>query len=550
VDLLKAQHKFRKYSEVREILTARAQAGERQALDELSILQNAKSIASDRSTVGQVLPASGDVKDALSNPGLGFHVPLNQAVVVQPSMVEGITPWQQLEKDRREVEAEIEVASRTYLEDHQVMKNLRERLRRIDEGLLSELETERKRFDVDYRRLQQEITQLESKIPDYARSTEKLNKLRQEYMLGQEGDLAWGKAYTDLSKMITTMEFGVDKDRVDLRFREFSTLRDEDPVSPTKSKLAMMAVVLAVGLGLGVPFGLEQLNDQFTSLEAFERATGIKGIGVVPKSTTEVLENITRPMEDPSKKPNHVLECYRVIRAHLSLQAGDKPGAKVVMLTSSRPGEGKTTTSANLAWAFQSSGSRVLLVDLDFRRGRVHRLFKESRGPGLCQSLTGEMPLEETKRHTPLPLLDYYSRGDTVAGSSELLCRLGLEQAVEEWKNDYDWIILDTPPVLGLSETTSLQRVADGVVIVVKSESTHRRDVLDAIGQIQKSGARLFGVVLNSVDLSKVSNYYNYYYSSAHYYQAFDDEDEEFARPQGRTGGKPKVRISSTSLKA
>ncbi|WP_038165672.1 polysaccharide biosynthesis tyrosine autokinase [Verrucomicrobium sp. BvORR106] len=548
VDLLRAQHKLRKYDDVRSVITARRAVG-LDPLEELSILENAKTIATEKSTVGQVLPASGDMKDALTHPALAFGLPTAQQVVVQPNMMEGLRAWQQLERDKRTVEKEVEEASRTYLEDHDVMKKLREKLRLINEGLTAELDVERKRFDVDYRRVQQEIVQLETKIPEYAKSTEKLNKLRQEYTLGQEGDLAWSKAYTDLSKLVTTMEFGVDKERVDIRFREFTTLRDEDPVSPTKSKLAMMAMVLAIGLGLGVPFALEQLNDQFTSLEAFEKATGIKGIGVVPKSTPEILENITRPVEDGSKKPNNVLECYRVIRAHLALQAGNKEGAKVIMLTSSRPSEGKTTTCANLAWAFQSSGARTLLVDLDFRRGRVHRLFRETRGPGLCQALTGEMTLEETKRHTPLPLLDYYSRGDTVAGSSELLCRLGLEQAIEEWKHDYDWILLDTPPVLGLSETTSLQRVADGVVMVVKSEITHRRDVVEAIGHIQKAGAKLFGVVLNSVDLSKISNYYNYYYSSAHYYQMFEDEDEGLSQPQTRNAGKPKVRISSTSLK-
>jgi capsular exopolysaccharide synthesis family protein len=430
------------------------------------------------------------------------------------------------------------------------MKRLRERLRLVNEGLVAELAVERKRFDVDHRRLREEAVNLEAKIPEYARSTEKLNKLRQEYTLGQEGDLAWNKAYTDLSKLVTTMEFGIDKDRVDIRFREYSMLRDEDPVSPTKSKLAMIAVALAIGMGLGIPFGVEQLNDRFTSLESFERATGIRGIGVIPTSTTEFLEDVTRPVESNVRKPHHVLECYRVLRAQLALQLSATPGTKIVMVTSSRPREGKTTTSANLAWALQSSGARTLLVDLDFRRGRLHKLFNEPRGPGLCQALTGEFTLEETKRHTALPLFDYYSRGETVPGSSELLCRLGLEQAVEEWKTQYDWIVLDTPPVLGLSETASLQRVADGVVIVAKSDFSYRRDVLDTIAQLSKSGAKICGVVLNSVDLSKISNYYYYYYSSANYYNTFEDDEDERYTPAHQPMAKAKVRIPSSAIKS
>lgn len=526
LDILRVQHKIRQYDEVRGIMESRAQHGKIEPLEHLSLLESAKKSSLDDNPVGHlVVPATGDLKDALLTPTNSPAPLASQSIVVQPSMVEGLNSWQMLERDKRKVETEIAEASRVYLEDHEVMKALRTKQRQIDEALTTELDVERKRFEVERLRLGDQLKELESKLPEYSEMTEKLNKLRQDYKLGHEGDLAWTKAYTDLSKMIATINFGGDKDRVDLQFREFALLRDVDPVSPTKSKLAILAVVLGLGLAIGVPLGLEQINDKITSLAALEKLTGLKGLGIVPTSNSTFLEGVTRGIESDPRKPNHVLECYRVLRAHLGLQLGNREGAKVVMFTSARPSEGKTVTAANLAWTLQSIGAKTLLVDLDFRKGRVHNLFGVDRYPGFCQALTGELVLEDVVRHTHLANFHYCTRGNTSAGSAELLCRLSLEENIAIWRQQYDWIILDTPPVLGLSETTNLQRVADAVVLVVKAEKTHGKDVTEAVEQLMRAGAPMAGFVLNNIDMSKVSNYYYYYYSSSYYYQAFEEDD-------------------------
>ena len=548
LEILKVQHRLRRYEEIRAMLNSRLRNGQNDPLELLSLLESSKTAALGENPVGQlVIPASGDLKDALLAPPTApaMLAPPQQTVVVQPSMVEGLKSWQSLEREKRTLEKDLQEASRKYLEGHEVIQNLRTKLRQVGESLMSELESEKKRFEVERLRLVDQQKELENKLPEYSQMTEKLNKLRQDYTLGNESDLAWSKAYADLAKMITTIQFGADKERVDLRFREFSLLRDEDPVSPTKSKLAILALVLGLGLAIGVPIGLEQLNDKITSLSALEKLTGLKGLGIVPSTSSTFLEGVTRGIEQDPRKPNHVLECYRVLRAHLGLQIGGKPGAKVVMFTSARPSEGKTVTAANLAWTLQSIGVRTLLVDLDFRKGRVHKLFGVERMPGLCQALTGEMALDYAVRQTHLPNFDFCTRGNTSAGSAELLCRLGLEETIAIWKEQYDWIILDTPPVLGLSETTNLQRVADAVVLVVKAEKTHGRDVTEALEQLMKAGAPMAGFVLNNIDMSKVSNYYYYYYSSAYYYQAFEEDDE--APSAGTPASKAQSRRPATS---
>jgi polysaccharide biosynthesis transport protein len=522
LDILKIQHRLGRYEDVSKIISERGQT--LSPLEELSLLESAKNAALDQSRLGSILKTTGDVSSALS-PILTAPSPNPSTVVVQPQMVEGLTPWQQLEKSIRSTEVEIQEALRTYLEDHQIVKELRNRLRQQEEALAAELQVERKAFTVDKTRLENELVQLQKKLPEYTSFTEKVNKLKSDYTLDQEGDLAWTQAYTELAKRVTTMEFGIDKDRVDLSWKSFSLLRDVDPISPTKSKLLMMALALGLGLAAGIPFCMEHFNGRVVQLERLELATGYQGIGIVPKTESSFLEMVVRPNEEASLRPNNVLECFRLIRAHLSLDVQPRPGrhARVILCTSARPSEGKTSLAANLSWALQSMGQKTLLIDMDFRRGRVHRLFKESAGPGLCQALTRETPLKDVIRPAMAPLWDYIPRGTTVAGSSELLCRLDVETVIDNLAAHYDWIILDTPPILGLSETVGLQRLADACVVVARCNLALTRDVVDAITRLEKAGAKIAGFVLNEVDLSRVSNYYYYYYSSAHYYNQFDE---------------------------
>jgi succinoglycan biosynthesis transport protein ExoP len=521
LDILKIQHRLGRYDDVAKIISERGQT--LSPLEELSLLESAKTAALEESRLGAVLQATGDVGTALSTTLAVAARP--STLVVQPQMIDGLRPWQELEKSIRSIEVEIQESLRTYLEDHQIVKELRNRLRQQEEALTAELDVERKAFLVDKTRLQDELAQLQKKLPEYTSFTEKVNKLRSDYTLDQEGDLAWTQAYTELAKRVTTMEFGADKDRVDLSWKSYTLLRDVDPISPTKSKLLMMALALGLGLAAGVPFCMEQLNGRVVQLERLELATGYKGIGIVPKTESAFLEEVVRPNEEATLRPNNVLECFRLIRAHLSLDVQPRAGrrARVILCTSARPSEGKTSLAANLSWAFQSMGQKVLLVDMDFRRGRVHRLFKEKAGPGLCQALTREIPLKDVIRSAVAPLWDYIPRGNTVAGSSELLCRLDVETVVDNLAEHYDWIILDTPPVLGLSETVGLQRLADACIVVARCNIALTRDVVDAITRLEKAGAKLAGFVLNEVDLSKISNYYYYYYSSAHYYNQFDE---------------------------
>jgi capsular exopolysaccharide synthesis family protein len=141
---------------------------------------------------------------------------------------------------------------------------------------------------------------------------------------------------------------------------------------------------------------------------------------------------------------------------------------------------------------------------------------------GMSLLLHGRASVEDTIQKSPLPNLDVITRGPIIAGASEFLCKPMFDELVKRWRGEYDRIIIDTPPMLGLSEGTALQRVVDGVLLVVRSESTPKKDIRDAVTMLNKSGAHIFGFVMNRVDLHKLGNYYTYYYYSPRYYDSLE----------------------------
>jgi capsular exopolysaccharide synthesis family protein len=172
-------------------------------------------------------------------------------------------------------------------------------------------------------------------------------------------------------------------------------------------------------------------------------------------------------------------------------------------------------------------GARTILIDCDLRRGRVHAITNVSNELGMTHLLQGHCALEDCIQKTPLPLLDVIPRGPFTIGNTDLLAQPVFADLIKALRSEYDQIIIDTPPVLGLSETSSLQNQVDGVIFVVRAEVTPRKDVVDAVTILRKAGAHMFGLVLNDLDLAKVSNYYNFYYYSSSYYEDFETPPDE-----------------------
>ncbi|MFD1359112.1 CpsD/CapB family tyrosine-protein kinase [Fictibacillus halophilus] len=204
-----------------------------------------------------------------------------------------------------------------------------------------------------------------------------------------------------------------------------------------------------------------------------------------------------------------ISEQYRTIRTNIQFASVDKE-FKTLMVTSSGPGEGKSTTAANLAVVLAQQGKRVLLIDGDLRKPTVHYTFKVSNIYGVTNVLTRQMPLKDTVVKTKIPDLDVLPSGPVPPNPSELINSKSMDNLIEEAQGFYDYILFDTPPVLAVTDGQLLSSKVDGVILVVSSGKTEVEAAVKARDLLLHAKAKVIGTVLNAKDISN-DNYYYYY---------------------------------------
>jgi capsular exopolysaccharide synthesis family protein len=230
-----------------------------------------------------------------------------------------------------------------------------------------------------------------------------------------------------------------------------------------------------------------------------------------------------------------VAEAYRVLRTNLLFSSAETTG-RAVVVTSANPGEGKTTTAANLAVALALNGAKVLVVDGDLRRPTLHQHFGVAKTPGLSDLIVGRTQASESIHTTRFKGLQVLACGYAAPNPAELLGSASMKQILAALRTCYDWVIVDTPPILAMADTPVLCPLVDGVVMVVAAETTTRPALVRALDQIASVGGKVTGVVLNKVDLKRNSYYYSQYYGE--YYRSYYAEG-----PSRRSTGAPQGRM-------
>ena len=214
-------------------------------------------------------------------------------------------------------------------------------------------------------------------------------------------------------------------------------------------------------------------------------------------------------------------EAYRTLRTNLLFSAAVRAVSRVV-ITSPGPEEGKSTTAANLAIAFAQQGHRVLLIDCDLRRARIHKIFEDTNIPGLTSILVGGESIVTGIRQTRVPGLNILPSGPLPPNPAELLGSQQMSKLMDTLSGTYDLLILDTPPLLAASDAAIISRIADGALVVVRAGRTERSALQTAIQQLTTVGARVLGTVLNDPDaeVPKYARYYGYYYNNYYDYSS------------------------------
>ncbi|OGO79276.1 MAG: capsular biosynthesis protein [Clostridiales bacterium GWB2_37_7] len=215
-----------------------------------------------------------------------------------------------------------------------------------------------------------------------------------------------------------------------------------------------------------------------------------------------------------------IAEAYRVLRTNIQFASVDKP-IKTIVVTSSTPGEGKTTTIANLAVTFSQSGSRVLLIDADLRKPRVHKAFDLTNIHGMTTVLAEQRDYKTCINKTDIENLFVLTSGPIPPNPSELLSSNAMKKFLEALCNDFDMILIDAPPVGVVTDAAILSTIVDGTILVVSSGNVEIDAAQRAKLLLEKVNAKLLGVVLNKITKENQGGRYSY-----DYYYA-DDYDNE-----------------------
>jgi capsular exopolysaccharide synthesis family protein len=433
-------------------------------------------------------------------------------------MVEELEPWEVTERELRAAMMERQQFSKTYRPGHEIMKQLDKKIQQLSESIANDKSTALNTFHIEREQLREKLDELQKKMPDYRRVLNDFDRYKKEYSLMMGGNVMWESAYGDLQKRLATMEYtGIDM-KVEFDFKGFNLIKDDDPISPSKAKLFTYGLLLGIGCAGGACFGLEHLRSTTSLVTETEKMTGLNALGVVPKCRNS--DNLDPFVEDHASSEVNLGETFRIVRCSLPLHVPHDNKCQVIMVTSSRPGDGKTTISSLLCRSYADAGERTLLIDGDLRRGRVHRLLEGEQNMGLASFLSKTTSdIREIIVPTPTPNLHVVTRGKQSAVRFEALSSDLFFQMIQGLRKDYDRIVIDTPPLLGLADALMISASVDGVLMVIRADQTTQRDVQTALEVVQVTRKPLYGFVLNGVDLSKLENYY--YYTS--YYPKYYD---------------------------
>lgn len=301
----------------------------------------------------------------------------------------------------------------------------------------------------------------------------------------------------------------------------------QTPLGPFKPRMgfnALMALILGGLGGTGLAFFLQFLDNTVRRPEDIESLVAMPSLGLVPRARPDkakpdqVVESKELAFYSVNHRNSEVSEAYRSLRTSLTFSSADGM-PKTLLVTSTGPGEGKTTTASNLACVLAQNGKRTLLIDADLRKAQVHKHFDLAQIPGLTQCITRRDYTPEIIWHaTVVENLFVMSSGTLPPNPAELLAPERIGKLLEDLSKEFDHIIIDSAPVLGLADALVLSRSVEAVMLIVYGGKTTKQALKYTVQRLRQVHAPLVGAVLNNVDLASVD--YNYYASSYYAYTA------------------------------
>jgi capsular exopolysaccharide synthesis family protein len=427
-----------------------------------------------------------------------------------------------LKIDLSRAEEELAKAQKTYREKHPAVATAQAQIDSIQARIDEEVSNILTSFARDYEMALVKERDLTKAFEEQKQEAFELNQKAITYnILANEIDSnRW--VYNSLLQNMKEMSISERLETSNIRIVDLAQV-PRAPININTQRTLMMAIILGLASGVGLSFFFEYLDNSIKTPEDLKQYLQISFLGFIPRMAAKSLKSF-RPEHVVAEAPKSIVsEAYRSLRTSVSISAindtSSAPEGSTLLVTSAEPSEGKSCTIANLAIAMAQSGRKTLVVDCDFRRPQIHKIFNVENESGFADLLShfknkGKIHL----KRTAIPNLDVFPCGKIPPNPSELLESPGTKKIIDALATRYDTVLIDSPPINSVTDPVILSRLANGVVLIIRAGETKRDIVQQAAEQLNSAGANLLGGVINSVDMRKNKYYYYYAYHYSHYY--------------------------------
>ena len=397
------------------------------------------------------------------------------------------------------------------------MKRYAEQIEQKDKEIANLLDYNRRQIKQRLEIVGSMIKETEAQIAPEKEKELQNNQLRAEFELLLEKKTRDTDTYTALQKTLRDARLNTDIKGDQMRLLQPASVAVAVPSSWVK--ILGMAFVFGLAAGIGVLFLIDRMDDRMGSISDFQVHFAESVLGQIPRDDTEVNELLK-----PDDQRHQLVESFRNLRSTLLFMPMEGARPKTLLVTSAVPNEGKSTLSSNLALVMAAAGMKTLLIDADLRRGAIHEAFGIARDPGLTDVLGHSVNWKIAIRTTGVENLHVLPRGRNVPQPSEYLLNRNTDRLLQELYPLYDYIIIDSSPVLAADDTASLAPKIDATLFVVRMGFTSAKMTRKSLEILYDRQANIPGLILNQVDTS--SPEFVYYQYSEYYHTARDDDDE------------------------
>ena len=440
----------------------------------------------------------------------------------------------------READLKIQAAelNTTFGPSYPKLAQINNQLKEVDNQIKGEMRKIAGKIHGQYTAAFQREGMLREALEKQKQDANKLNESAIEFSLLKRDVETNRQLYENLLEKLK--EAGVSAGLRSNNFRFLNVARAPSyPIEPNIPRNLAFAFVLGLTSGVGLAFLLEGLDNTVRTTEQAQMISGFAPLGMIPLGSRSAREgpNPKRLVIASSKEAvelitqvrpqSQMAESYRALRTSLLLSNLGAP-PKVIMVTSALPQEGKTTTSINTAVVLSQKGVRVLLIDADLRRPSIHKTLGMAPRSGLSNVLTGSATLDQAISVSPiLPNLFVLPAGTPPPNPAELLASPNMRDILAKLREQYDHIVVDTPPTLSVTDAVVLSPRADAIILVIRSGQTTKHALRRSRDILVQVNAKVAGVLLNAVDLTSPDYYYYYEYKNkyASYYRDSEAED-------------------------